>query len=137
MIVTYSKIFGVAKRNVTVNPAPVSTVITVQHNDQRSQTRGTYSQQTHESPGNGKVSKYIAAVIGSYVFTWLIFFVSAITRTANPAIANDERYYIIASLALNIALSNSALNVFIYACFLSEFREAYKKILCCIFRHQM
>ena len=132
LVVTYSKIFRVAKRKViTVDPVPVTSVASIEQRTQMPRISRTDAEQRRQSPHNGKVSKYIGAVIGAYILTWAIFFASRIGRVAKPAVVDDTTYYIIAALTLNIALSNSTLNVFIYACFLSEFREAYKKLLCC------
>ncbi len=136
LIVTYSKIFRVAKRKIiAVDTASVMSVTTIAQEAQRLPNSRIDAEEQHQSPNNRKVSKYVAAVIGAYILTWTMFFASRIAGVATPAIVDDTSYYIVASLALNIALSNSALNVFIYACFLSEFREAYKKILFCIRRN--
>ncbi len=130
LVVTYTKIFQVATRKaITVDSVSVATV------HHRPPSSCTDSEQCHQTPNIGKVSKYIAAVIGAYILTWTMFFGVRIGRVAYPAIADDANYQIIALLSLNIAISNSALDTFIYACFLSEFREAYKSILCCIRKH--
>ncbi len=135
LIVTYSRIFRVAQRKIiSVAPAPVVTVATIQeenhlHHVGHNLRTDEHQPQRHD---NRKVSKYIAAVIGAYLITWTMFFVSRVVRSAYPAIGDSRTYYIISYVALDIALSNSALNVFIYACFLSEFRQAYRNILCCM-----
>ncbi len=136
LIVTYSKIFQVVRWKINrVDPAPVITVTTIEQQVEGPKISRTDAE--HQSSNSGKVPKYIAAVIGAYILTWTMFFAARIARVANPAIDDGLSYLIVASLALNIALSNSALNVFIYACFLTEFREAYKTLLCCIRRHKI
>ncbi len=135
LIVTYSKIFSVVQRKIiSVAPAPEVPVTTIQQGHHLPQINHNLRTDEHQSQSHGKrkVSKYIAAVIGAYFITWTMFFVCRAVRLAYPELDESRTFYILSYVALDIALSNSALNVFIYACFLSEFREAYRKTLCCM-----
>ncbi len=126
LIVTYVKIFRVAKRKshvITVEPMP--------GNNTSGKPQGDGSDQPNSRSESGKISKYIAGVIGAHIITWTMFFCVRIAGIFRSEMYTQEGWSVIEYIALDIGFINSALNVLIYACFLSEFRKAYKRLICC------
>ncbi len=126
LVVTYATIFRVAKRKIAA-VTPVATV------ESTTSGNGQYGATGHQGD-NGKASKHIAAVIGAYFVTWVMFFGLRVSLLIRPNLSDLREWGIFEMLALDIGFCNSALNVFIYTGFLSEFRKAYGKLVCCCLR---
>ena len=74
--------------------------------------------------------KFIVAAIGAYLLTWTMHLCIRIAAIAQPELITWEAWAAIEFTSIFIVLSNSSLNIFIYACYLSEFRKGYRRIFC-------
>ena len=84
-----------------------------------------------------KALKFIVVAIGAYVLTWFMFFCVRVAVIVRPELASLTFWVPVEFSATLISFSNSSLNIFIYSYYLSEFREAYKRLLCYFLRRDM
>ncbi len=78
-----------------------------------------------------KATKFISVVIGAYLGIWLPFFVLSVTITIAPDLQHLDAMYVLFEIMFFLMLSNSCINVFVYAAYIKDFRYAFHTLLCC------
>ncbi|KAI8789948.1 dopamine receptor [Biomphalaria glabrata] len=121
MLVLYFKLFLFARRHA-VNiksmqpknkPLPVMTCL--------SSVRKLFRTSEH------KAAKTLGIITGVFLLCWLPFFVINPLAAYNPHLIPSDAFIITTWLGY----ANSCLNPIIYTIFNTEFRQAFRKILCC------
>ena len=84
---------------------------------------------------NNKGTRLIMIILSTAVFLNFPYFLQALLRMNGV----EENIYLstLEYVAQQCLLSNSCINFFIYAAFTSEFRKAYKTLLCCCKKRQI
>ena len=134
LLVSYASVWRVTKTHVTrVSTSPAVSWATTQESvDHGIQTLQTPQQNT----GSRKAPKFIITAIGAYLLTWTMNLCVRVAETAQPELSTWEPWIAIEFISLLVGFSNLAVNIFIYSCYLSDFRKAYRRILlcCCVER---
>ncbi len=132
LFVTYVHVWRVANTHAThVRGNPSESSTSSSHGAQIPQI---IQQNTNKESRKGL--KFIVAAIGACLLTWSMSFCVRIAGILHPELTTWEPWLAIKFTSIVIAFSNSAINIFIYSCYLSEFRKAYRKILCCCVERQ-
>lgn len=100
----------------------------------RTKTRANVRQTTGKSPSKWKAIKVVLFTTGSFVFTWIPYFIASTMYVncdpqATPEFCTSLRIAIASPLAI-LGFANSLLNPIIYAWWHNGFRETMKKICC-------
>ncbi|XP_059611449.1 5-hydroxytryptamine receptor 1A-like isoform X1 [Phlebotomus argentipes] len=100
----------------------------------RAKSRTNVRQTTGKSPSKWKAIKVVLFTTGSFVFTWVPYFIASTMYVncdpqATPEFCTSLRIAIASPLAI-LGFANSLLNPIIYAWWHNGFRETMKKICC-------
>ncbi len=126
LLATYANVLRASKAHVTY-------VRSISGASTSSSSSGTQIPQITQQDANKrsrKGLKFIVAAIGAYLLTWTMNFCIRIAIVVQPELTAWEPWVAIKFTSIVIGFSNSSINIFIYSCYLSEFREGYRKILC-------
>lgn len=88
-----------------------------------------YSQQRRKMRREHKAAKTLGVIMGAFLFCWLPFFTWYLTTTMCGDYCNTPP--VVVSILFWIGYTNSALNPLIYALFNRDFRNAFRRLLCC------
>ncbi len=126
LMVTYVRVLRVTKEHATcVNSIPLASSSFNSHGQQI-----PHIIQQDVKKGSRKGMKFIIVAIGAYLLTWTMNFCTRTAVLVQPELTTWEPWVAIKFTSIIFGISNSSINIFIYACYLSEFRKGYKKILC-------
>ncbi len=130
LLVTYGNVLRVAKmHSIQVQGSVQSSSHSQEGTNYPVQTQ--HRSQHEANMESKKATKFIAVAVGAYLMTWLMYFCVRIAATVQPQLASWQPWIVVEFTAINIGFSNSSVNIFIYSCYLSDFRRAYRQILCC------
>ncbi len=87
--------------------------------------------QVATTSGQAKATKFISIVLGVYLGTWLLYMCYGVISVSPLRNANFLAQAVLYEVAMDLMALNSCLNIFIYAVYLKEFRDAYRKLLSC------
>ncbi len=87
--------------------------------------------QTPPRSGPAKATKFISTVVGVYLGTWLMHMCVEVISMSQPSNVNYVAMRVFSEISLDLMVLNSCLNIFIYVVYLKEFRNAYRRLLCC------
>ncbi len=135
LLVTYGNVLRVAKLHSRKINSSIS-AFSPSQDTTGDPERAQESPQHETNVESRKALKFIAAAIGAYLLTWLMYFSVQIAATVQPHLISWQPWVAIELTAITISFSNSSLNIFIYSWYLSKFRRAYKRIICCCLRTQ-
>ncbi len=131
VLVTYSRVFRVARHHARkIHASPMNS----DKNNTGSAAQIEQRVKNEKNPNRGKAPRFITAAIGAYLVTWTAFFAIRTAAVIQPRLYLWGPWKIVEYIAMIFGFSNSAVNVFIYSCYLSEFKEAYERVLCCLLR---
>ncbi len=130
LLVTYACVWRVAKMHAAKVGPCMHAATPVQQNTDHQTTETQRTQPRETNIESKKAPKFLMSAIGAYLLTWTMTFCVRIAEAVHPELTEWEPWMAVKFTAINIAFSNSCVNIFIYSCYLSEFRIAYRKILC-------
>ena len=84
----------------------------------------------HSGSGPPKATMFITAVIGVYLGTWTPYLGLSVISVIEPRVAANGAWIVLMQIAFDLVLSNSCLNILIYAVYIKEFRKAYRSLSC-------
>ncbi len=78
-----------------------------------------------------KATMFITAVVGVYLGTWVPYLGLDVISLIEPRLTASVVWIVVMQIAFDLVLSNSCLNILVYAVYIKDFRKAYKSILSC------